>query len=95
MMRTRVLNMKLNKSEIEYLLHIIQELKNPYSQYYTKGYVNSEGKTLIFILSRIVLKYFPFLKNVVKELYKCRDFECISSRLEVLKTYIQSFRSEL
>ncbi len=73
------------------VLRYINELLNPYSQYYSDGVLNSEGMTLLRIIAREVLKEYPNLKPRFTKARRRRDYEYISQLLsDVVSSLSQS-----
>ncbi|MGC9153513.1 MAG: hypothetical protein ACP5GY_07270 [Vulcanisaeta sp.] len=73
------------------VLRYINELLNPYSQYYSDGVLNSEGMTLLRIIAREVLKEYPNLKPRFAKARRRRDYEYISQLLsDVVSSLSQS-----
>ncbi len=71
--------------EIKYIVSIIRLLENPYSEYYSRGFLNSEGITLIMNMLRILSKYDISLSRLLKSCLKDRSYENVISKLSIIK----------
>ena len=63
--------------DLKYIKHIICQLVNPYSQYYSNGYLNSEGLTLINNLAKHIVKFDVSLKNLIQKVRKVKSYEYV------------------
>lgn len=76
------------------VLKYIEELLNPYSNYYSDGFLNSEGMTLLRIIAREVLRENPALKPRFAKARRRRDYEYVSQLLREITSYISQTSSE-
>jgi len=63
------------------LLRYMNLLLDPYSQYYSRGFLNSEGLTLLRVIAREVLRDYPWLKGRFAKVRSRRDFESVRKLL--------------
>ena len=63
------------------VLRYMEELLDPYSGYYSDGFLNSEGMTLLRIIAREVLRENPALKPRFAKARRRRDYEYVSQLL--------------
>ncbi|GEM_PF-2215674 len=77
-------------SDLKFIFKIIQDLENPYSMYYSKGYLNSEGMTLINILSRYLINRYPWIKSAIVKVRKRKDYETVSKFLYLLQNFLKN-----
>jgi hypothetical protein len=68
-------------------LRYMRLLLDPYSEYYSNGFLNSEGLTLLGIIAREVLREYPWLRGRFAKARSRRDFETVSRLINEILDY--------
>ena len=67
-----------------YLRFLLRSLLDPYSEYYSSGYLNSEGLTLWNNLVRHVASLFPELRVTLRRCLRSRDYVHVVKCLDIV-----------
>ncbi len=67
---------------------LIMTLLDPYSSYYSDGYLNSEGMTILSVIAKEVLREYPYLKGLFEKARKRRSYEDVSRILNEVLTHM-------
>jgi len=71
--------------DLKYLNYLLTLLEDPYSQYYSRGYLNSEGLTILYKVLRILSRVDKSLLNMLKTCFKNRDYEHIVNKIRIVR----------
>ncbi len=67
---------------MSYIFCVIHKLADPYSEYYSRGYLNSEGMKVINVVARALLRRHPWLKSYLDKVRRRRDHESVLRLIE-------------
>ncbi len=71
--------------ELKYLERLLNLLEDPYSEYWSRGVLNSEGMTVLMNILRILAKKNINLMRVMRTCLRNRTYEYVLSRIIIVK----------
>jgi hypothetical protein len=82
-----MLKLTKNKRSEKYLLDLVLKLVSEFDNYFSNGYLNSEGWKVFTIIKRLALKSRPELARRIKSINQYSSYEEV---VEVLNSLIEN-----
>ncbi|WP_291765352.1 hypothetical protein [Caldivirga sp. UBA161] len=76
---------KQRKVDCAYLLKLVKLLEDPFSNYYSDGYLNSEGMTILSLIAQLTIREAPWLASLFRRARERRDHQSIMKVLEGIR----------
>ncbi|NPA99860.1 MAG: hypothetical protein GXO10_00635 [Crenarchaeota archaeon] len=71
--------------ELKYLERLLKALEDPYSEYWSRGILNSEGMTILMNILRVLAKRDLNLMRIMRTCLRDRTYEHVLSRIIIVK----------
>jgi len=81
--------MGLRKTDVEYLEYLCNEIMKP--AYWSHGVLNSEGRTLLNLIARIIASNHLGFRGVVAKVRRNPTYENVSKLVGILKELISAY----
>ncbi|MDT7903460.1 MAG: hypothetical protein RXO26_07970 [Caldivirga sp.] len=81
------------KVDCSYIDKLLNLLENPFSTYYSDGYLNSEGMTILSLLANATLHEWPWMKPLFRKVRIKRDYQSIVNLARGIRELCQGHAS--
>lgn len=71
--------------ELKYVDKLLKALEDPYSEYWSRGILNSEGMTILMNILRILAKKDINLMRIMRTCLRNRSYEYVLSRIIIVR----------
>ena len=76
---------KQRKVDCAYLLRLMKLLEDPFSDYYSDGYLNSEGMTILSLIAQLTIREAPWAASLLRRAREKRDYQSVMKILEGIR----------
>jgi hypothetical protein len=67
------------KVDCSYIDKLLNLLEDPFSIYYSDGYLNSEGMTILSLLAKATLQEWPWIMPLFRKVRVKRDYQSVAN----------------
>ncbi|MDT7902909.1 MAG: hypothetical protein RQ838_02450 [Caldivirga sp.] len=67
------------KVDCSYIDKLLNLLEDPFSIYYSDGYLNSEGMTILSLLAKATLQEWPWITPLFRKVRVKRDYQSVAN----------------
>lgn len=82
------MEMNIRSGDREYLEYLIDKIMEP--EYWSHGILNSEGRTLLNLIARILSSYHSELRRIIAKVRRNPTYENVSKLVEMIREIISS-----
>ncbi|MGC8570799.1 hypothetical protein [Caldivirga sp.] len=76
---------KQRRVDCVYLLKLVNLLEDPFSSYYSNGYLNSEGMTILSLIAQLTIREAPWLASLFRKARERRDYQSVIKALKDIR----------
>lgn len=74
-----------NEVDCAYILKLLTTLEDPFSGYYSDGYLNSEGMTILSLIAKSALRQWPWMTQLFRKVRVRRDYHSVINLARVIR----------
>ncbi|ABW00893.1 hypothetical protein [Caldivirga maquilingensis] len=76
---------KQRRVDCVYLLKLVKLLEDPFSGYYSDGYLNSEGMTILSLIAQLTIREAPWSASLFRKARERKDYQSVVKILEGIR----------
>ncbi len=82
------MDLNLRSGDREYLEYLLEKIMEP--EYWSHGVLNSEGRTLLNLIARILASYHLGLRGIIARVRRNPTYENVSKLVEIIREIIST-----